>query len=202
MAKPTDSLLELHNWIESLGSVASLDDVILLVFERFREASGEEHSFLGGELAFLMRRAGHNSDALVILDELLRVHPDDVHHAIGKSGVYLYALDRPEKALECVDLALERAYRTGFFRREVLGYKARILLKLGRGEELSNVLEEIMSLQMAKDIPDVARERDFVDRAPPGFIREDVLTRYNQFRPKRPDDTAANEPPKYEPSDD
>ena len=202
MTKPSTTMRELISWINSLRSLDSLDDAILAVFERFRAASGEEHSILGSELASLMERAGHNSDALVILDELLRVHPDDVRHAIGKSGIYLYTLDRPDKALECIDIALERAYRTGFFRREALGDKARILLKLGRGDELSDVLEEIMSLQMTKDIPDIARERDFVDRAPPGFIREDALARYNLFRPKRPDDTSANEPPKYEPSDD
>jgi hypothetical protein len=46
------------------------------------------------------------------------------------------------------------------------------------------VLDEIMSLQMIAGVPDVGRERDFVDRAPPGLIEEDVLRRYNEFRPK------------------
>jgi hypothetical protein len=83
-----------------------------------------------------------------------------------------------------------------------LGHKARILLKLGRGDELSDVLEKIMSLQMKKGVVDVGRERDFVDRAPPGMIRRDVLDRYNEFRPKRAGDTSADEPPKFEPPDD
>ena len=55
---------------------------------------------------------------------------------------------------------------------------------------------------MKKPFPDIGRERDFVDRAPPGLIRKDVLARYNQFRPKRPEDTTANEPPKFELPDD
>lgn len=202
MTKPAKSLLELHEWVKSLRSGATLHEVILLVFERLKQIDGDEHWFLGNELVFLMREAGQNSDALVVLDQMMRIYPDDVHQPLSKSGIYFYALKRPDKALECVDVALQRAHRTGFFRREALNSKARILLELGRGDELSDVLEEIMSLQMAKDIPDIARERDFVDRAPPGFIREDVLARYNQFRPKRADDTAANEPPKYEPSDD
>jgi hypothetical protein len=104
--------------------------------------------------------------------------------------------------LRCIDLAQQRACRTGFFRREALGVKARILLQLGRGEALSQVLEEIMSLQIAKDVPDVGRERDFVDRAPPGLISDDVVARYNEFRPKRAGDTRSNEPPEYEPPDD
>jgi hypothetical protein len=59
-----------------------------------------------------------------------------------------------------------------------------------------------MSLQMVKNIPDIGRERDFIDCAPPGLIRKNVLDRYNEFRPKRPGDGLADEPPKYEPPDD
>jgi hypothetical protein len=128
--------------------------------------------------------------------------PDDVRFPISKAALYLYNLEDPEEALRCIDLALQRAYRTGFFRREALGDKARILLQLGRGEALSEVLEEIMSLKMIKGIPDVGRERDFVDRAPPGLIAEDVVARYNEFRPKRAGDSKADEPPEYEPPDD
>src|SRR5580704_13292740 len=129
-------------------------------------------------------------------------YPDDVRSLTSKASLYLYHLDDPEEALRCIDLALERACRTGFFRRQALGYKARILLELGRGQQLSDVLEEIMSLRIMKPIPDIGRERDFVDRAPPGLIREDVLARYNRFRPKRLGDTTANEPPEFQFPDD
>ncbi len=113
--------------------------------------------------------------------------------------MYLYWLDDPEEALRCIDRALERAYRTESFRRESLGVKARILLQLGRGEQLTPVLEEIMSLKIIKGDPDIGRERDFVDRAPPGLLPQDVVDRYNQFRPKRAGDTRSDEPPEYEP---
>jgi hypothetical protein len=59
-----------------------------------------------------------------------------------------------------------------------------------------------MSLQIMKDIADIGRERDFVDRAPPGLIRKDVLDRYNVFRPKRAGDSTADEPPEFEHPDD
>ena len=89
------------------------------------------------------------------------------------------------------------------FRKETHGVKSQILLQLGRGEQLSDVLEEIMPLQIRrKDIPDIGRERDFVDRAPPGLIRKDVLNRYNEFRSKRASDSMADEPPEFEPADD
>jgi len=128
---------------------------------------------------------------------MIELYPDDVRCPISKVTLYLYFLDDPEEALRCIDLALHRAYRTGFFRREALGVKARILLQLGRGEQLSRVLEEIMSLQMMKDIPDIGRERDFVDRAPPGLISGDIVTRYDEFCPKRAGDSRPNEPPEY-----
>lgn len=166
------------------------------------KASVEDHYDVAGNLEDLLVTAGRYHEALQLLVELSERYPNDVRLLISKATLYLYFIKDFERALSSIEVALELARRTGFFRREALGDKARILLKLGRGEELSDVLEEIMSLKMSKDIPDIARERDFVDRAPPGFIREDVLARYNQFRPKRPDDTAANEPPKYEPSDD
>ena len=89
---------------------------------------------------------------------------------------------------DAIDVALVRARRTGFFRREALGVKARILLKLGLGNQLSQILEEIMSLEMKPGIPDVRRERDFVDRAPSGMIAEDVIARYNVFCPRRDDE--------------
>ena len=72
-----------------------------------------------------------------------------------------------------------------FFGVNALGVKARILLKLGLGDQLSRTLEEIMSLEMKQGIPDCGRERDFVDRAPAGMIEEGVLARYNAFCPKR-----------------
>ncbi len=164
-------------------------------------AKEDDHRFLGDELAWLLREAERDAEAVQVLDQMLTQYPDDVRFAISKAMMYLN-LDRLKDALKCIDVALERAHRTGHFRRESLGLKARILLKLDRGDELSHVLEEIMSLQIVKGVPDIGRERDFVDRAPPGLIRKSVLDRYNEFRPKRPGDTSADEPPKFEPPDD
>ena len=167
-----------------------------------RIGDAEDHYDLALHLKHLLQDAGRDREALAILDEMIKLYPDDVRCPISKATENLYFLDDPEEALRWIDLALQRAYRTGFFRREALGVKARILLELQRGEELSRVLEEIISLQMAKDVPDIGRERDFVDRAPPGFIRADVLSRYNEFRPKRAGDSGSNEPPEFEPPDD
>jgi tetratricopeptide (TPR) repeat protein len=194
--------MKLVRWIDQLKAENPIDLVIRIVSERMQTADSEDCRMLAGELESLLREAGEYGRALEILEEMIERYPDDVRVPISGASLYLYYLDDLEKALISIDHALERAHRTGFFRREALGVKARILLQLGRGEELSDVLEEIMSLQMIRDIPDVGRERDFVDRAPLGLIRADVLARYNQFRPKRPGDSTSDEPPEDEPPDD
>ena len=140
------------------------------------------------DLKNLLLGAGREPEAERIIDEMIACLPDDVRFPLSKASLYLYYTDEPEKALDAINMALDRAYRTGFSRREALGVKARILLKLGRGEQLSQTLEEIMSLEMKREIPDSRRERDFVDGAPPGMIAEDLLARYNVFCPKRGDE--------------
>jgi hypothetical protein len=143
--------------------------------------------------------ARRDSEVIEVIDEMIERETDDVHFPIRKASHYLYFMDDLDKALNFIDFALRRAYRTGLLRSEALGVKARVLLKLGRGDDLTRVLEEIMAMNMIKGVPDVGRERDFVDRAPPGLIAEDVLARYNLFRPKRSEDGEADEPPEWEP---
>lgn len=197
-----DPLLKLAEWVWQLRREHSRRRVIEIVSERAQQAESDDYHFLAFELAGLLRDAGRIDEAIQIFDEVSDRFPDDVRALMSKSSTYFWALDQPEQALKCIDAALERARRTGFFRRKALGDKARILLELSRGDELSDVLEEIMLVPMMPGIPDVARERDFVDRAPPGLIRKNVLERYNEFRPWRPEDGLGDEPPKYEPAND
>ena len=162
-----------------------------------REAEWEDRVVLASTLVSYYTQAGRDSDAIDLIDEMIKRDTDDVLFPIRRACQYLYFIGDLEEALLSIDRALERAYRTGFFRREALGMKARILLKLVRGKELTRVLEDIMALKMIKGVPDVGRERDFVDSAPPGMIPKHVLARYNQFRPSRPDDDVADEPPEW-----
>jgi tetratricopeptide (TPR) repeat protein len=167
-----------------------------------RKSDGESQYTLALCLERLLVRAGRRDEALSLMNAMIERYPDDVRVPISMATHHLYFQNDAEEALKWIDLALRRAYRTGDSRREVLGNKARILLELGRGDALSQVLEEIMSLQIKKGVPDVGRERDFVDRAPPGLISDDVLARYNAFRPKRAGDTDADEPPEWSYPDD
>jgi tetratricopeptide (TPR) repeat protein len=139
---------DFDDWIKGLR--ASLNSVIRIVAERASTADADDYRLLASELAWLLREADRDGEALQVLDDMLQRYPDDVRPAISKANIYLYSLEEFEEAPKWIDVALERAYRTGFWRREALGDKARILLKLGRGDELSDVLEEIMSLQIQK----------------------------------------------------
>jgi tetratricopeptide (TPR) repeat protein len=198
---PPNSLQDLDEWIKRLRCAKPLGEVIREIKASLATARGNDYLFLGRELVLLLCEAGQYLDALAILDELLQCHPSDVRSAIGKANIYFYSLNQAEEALIWINVASVRASQTNVFRREALGEKARILLDLGRGEELSDVLEEIMSLQISSDTPDVGRERDFVDRAP-GLIRKNVLDRYNEFCPSRVGDGAVDEPPPFERPDD
>jgi hypothetical protein len=193
-----NSLVELNKWCFEVERKLPLSKAIAKVSARMRKGDDEDRYHLALHLQLLLVRAGRRDEAVSLMNAMIERYPDDVRVPISKATHYLYFENDPQEALRWINLALERAHRTGFFRREALGDKARILLQLGRGEELSQVLEEIMALRMAKGVPDIGRERDFVDRAPSGLIAEDVLARYNEFRPKRAGDSDADEPPEWE----
>jgi hypothetical protein len=179
---------KLHRWVDRLRRTRPLDDIIEVVEARRRGANDDDFYTLTFELKHLLIDAGRICEADQIIDEMIARLPDDVRFPIGKASLYLYDIKDPKGALDAINSALVRAHRTGFFRREALGVKARILLELELGEQLSQTLEEIMSLEMKPGIPDIKRERDFVDRAPSEMIAEDVLARYNAFCPKRDDE--------------
>jgi len=179
-----DPELELHRWVNGLKRKVSEGEVIDRVRSRLRIASAEDQLNLTYILGILLVNAGQHEEALPLFDDVIERQPDSVRSAIAKAVVYLRHLDDPEKALQAIDFALERSFRTRFYRRQALGVKARILVELRRGEQLGQVLEQIMSLKMFFDVRDIGRERDFLDRASPGLIADDIVTRYDAFCPK------------------
>jgi len=188
--------------MDQWGRGVSPDDIVASIEARFEAATGEDRYDLAAQLNTFLAIAYRDEERLRLLDQMMKEFPDDVRLPMDKAEVYLYSPGVISEALKWIDVAIERADRQGHSRRETRGYKARILLKLGRGDELSDVLEQIMALRLEKGANDIGRERDFVDRAPSGLIRKDVLDRYNEFRPKRSTDTSADMPPKYEPPDE
>ncbi len=183
--KKWERAVELCRWASNLRRELPLDRVIEVLDTRRRGANDDDLYTLSLELKHFLSEAGREREADRIIDEMIARLPDDVRFPLSKASLYLYRMDDPKGALAAANVALARAQRTGFFRREALGDKARILLKLGFGDQLTQTLEEIMSLERRPGIPDSGRERDFVDGAPSGMIAEDVLARYNVFCPKQ-----------------
>jgi len=188
----------MKGWMSQLRQGVLPDDIVADIYEHFRASIGEDRKQLAADLDAFLIIAERDRERLRLVDEVLEEFPDDVLVLMRKSSIYLYSMDDFEQALKWIEVAIEHADRQNCCRRMALGQKARILLKLGRGGELTDVLEGIMALRLEKGAIDVGRERDFVDRAPPGMIRKDVLERYNEFRPKRSTDTSADGPPRYE----
>jgi tetratricopeptide (TPR) repeat protein len=198
---------EVDHWLgelrlTQLRNEISAEEAIGRVQSELQEADGEDRLTLALNLNMLLTEAGRYDEALQLIDKMIAQIPDNVKFPIAKASLYFYRLNEPDKALEAIDFALKRAFRTKFFRREVLGEKARMLLRLGRGKELEQVLEQIMALKIAPGIPDVLRQRDFVDDAPSGLISDDIVARYDEFCPKPVDDLAWGEPPKWSPVDE
>ena len=182
-----DRVLGLHRWAYQMRSRMPDEEAVARVRSRLQSASAEDQPTLAHILGVFLTNAERYDEALSWFDMVIKRDPDHVRSAIAKAMIYRGRHKDPEKALEAIEVALERAFRTRFYRRHALGEKARILLKLGRGEKLGQALEQIMSLEMFSDVRDVGRERDFVDRAPPGLIPEDTVARYDRFCPKLDD---------------
>jgi len=183
--KKRERVVELHRWADKLRRELPLGEAIeVLDVRRLGTSDDDLYRVLTFELKNFLIDAGRQDQADRIIDEMIARLPDDVRFPIGKASLYLYDIKDPRKALDAINSALVRARRTGFFLREALGVKARILLELELGHQLSQTLEEIMSVEMMPGIPDVGRERDFVDRAPAGLIDEDLLARYDVFCPR------------------
>lgn len=180
-----DRIIEIENWVNDLRGKHSLNVVIDAVQKRKDAEKNERSKYqLALILKGLLIEAGRDQEALHLLKEMAGRLPGDVRFPIAEASLNLYFLDNPKAALTAIDEALARARRTGLFRREALGVKARILLKLGLGEELAATLEEIMNLKIEDGVPDVGRERDFIDQMPSGLISEELRARYDAFCPK------------------
>jgi tetratricopeptide (TPR) repeat protein len=109
-----NSIYELYDWVEHLRRTLPIDVAIRTVSDSLVKVDGEDHHVLASQLAELLRDAGRYTEALQVLDGMMQRYPDDVRPAMSKATNYLYCLEDPEEALECINLALQRAYRTGF----------------------------------------------------------------------------------------
>jgi hypothetical protein len=185
-----EKMKEIHDWHVSLIDKHPPLEVVEAIRARRRAGAPGEDAWLASvlQLQLVIAALGLEKEAEAVMDEMIERLPDDVQFPIAMTSFHRRHRRDAESARESSEVALTRAERTGCFRREVLGTRARIFLDLRRYDELNQTLEAIMALEIKPDCSDIPPERDFVDDAPPGAIRPDVLARYNAFRPKADDE--------------
>jgi tetratricopeptide (TPR) repeat protein len=112
--------------------------------------------------------AGRYDEAERIYLMLFDQCPDEPMPLISLAGQKLYFENDPAAAMEAIDRAIEVAYRSNNFRRLALGVKARIALAREKFDVVEDVLRRLLQLTHDKRGVDIAPERDFFDRLPPG----------------------------------
>jgi|SRR5215470_7798311 len=165
-----------------------------LVLSELRSLLAMEHS-----------REGNYAAAEAIHLQEFEEDPDDPMPLISLAGQKLYYEDQPELAMSFIDRAISVAYRSGIFRRHALATKARIALELKRYDVVESVLKDILQLTFNRKNFDIGRERDILDRLPPGSIDPEVARQYDEYcraKGKLPSAHQGREPPEWDDADE
>jgi hypothetical protein len=182
-----DQIAEIHRWRNRLfDELPPLEMVEAIKARRRAGAPGEDAALmriLYGQLVYAA--VCLTTEADTVIDEMIERPPGGTSFSLAKIDLNRPHLADAQAATASGEERVELANWTGFFRRELLGMQAQIFGDLGRFDDLNETLEAIMALEGNPDAPDIAPERNFIDHAPPGAIRPDVLERYNAFCPKR-----------------
>jgi hypothetical protein len=148
-------------------------------------ANSEEHYDWAWILESLLSEAGRYQEALQHLDQTIARYPDNVRPLITKASLHFLFSRRPGGGIEMHRPGAGNSLSHRLSSARSSRRESADIVQQGQGEQLSEVLDEIVSLRMIEGIPDIRRERDFVDRAPPGLISDDLRARYDRFCPKR-----------------
>jgi hypothetical protein len=113
--------------------------------------------------------------------ELFHDEPEDPVPLVKLAEQKFYFEKLEDVAMRIIGQAIEVAYRSGNFRRNALGVKARIALGMKDYKTVEHVLQEIMGLDFKDGNVDTGFMRDFFDRLPLGSIDPDVARRYDEY---------------------
>ena len=164
------------------GKVTVKSDVVAALEEKIR---GEAHPLRLHTLRWLLadeHRARGNflaAEAVSLADA--DANPDSARPLIALASQKLHDENLPEEAMRVIDRAVAAALRSGLFRREALGVKARIALELADYRAVEDVLRQIMGLTVTRGHMDIGAERDFFDRLPPGSVDPEVARAYDDY---------------------
>jgi hypothetical protein len=120
----------LWEWLRLLRKTAPKETQIDLIRARFDKATdADERRDLKDHLQILLHQTDRIDEALQLGDAWIAENPDDMYAYTCKSRTYLW-VDDLDNALDCVELAVACARRTGKWLRTALGYMARILVDM------------------------------------------------------------------------
>jgi hypothetical protein len=171
-----------NRWVTDARRAGGDLNVAHAIEARLESEPDEEirHS-LNFELAMTYKMTGRYDEAERIYLMLFDQSPDEPMPLISLAGQKLYFEEDPAAAMPVIDRAIEAAYRSNNFRRLALGTKARIALAQERFDVVEEVLRRLLQLTHDRRGADIALERDFFDRLPPGAINETVARRFDQY---------------------
>jgi hypothetical protein len=176
-------------WVEDARKAGGDINVIRVIEARLESEPDEEiRSSLNFELAMAYKMTERYGDAERIYQMLFDQCPDEPMPQISLAGQKLYFENGPAAAMRVIDRAIEAAYRSANFRRLALGMKARIALAQDKFDVVEDVLRRLLQLTHDSRGVDIAPERDFFDRLPPGAINKTVALRFDHYsrRASRP----------------
>jgi tetratricopeptide (TPR) repeat protein len=177
-------------WVEDARRTGGDVNVARAIEARLEsEPDQEVRSSLNFELAMAYKMTGRYREAERIYLMLFNQSPDEPMPLISLAGQKLYFEDDPAAAMGVIDRAIEAAYRSANFRRLALGVKARIALAQEKFDVVEDVLRRLLQLTHDKRGVDIAPERDFFDRLPPGAINETVARRFDHYSRQAEDRT-------------
>ncbi len=177
-----DPVEEIHRWHREWPQGQPDKDIIPALEDRIRRESHPSRLHaLRYFLADAHRDRGNYAASEAVFLSDFDADPENPQPLIFLASQKLYHEEQPEAAMPVIDRAVEVALRSGMFRRDALGVKARIALALDRPDVVEDVLRRIMALTFTRGNPDVATERDFSDRLPPGSIDADVARAYDEY---------------------
>lgn len=142
-------------------------------------------SRIAGELQLELAKAPSDRTHKARFDEveaLLRrcveLQPNDPYYRIRLAEHFHYYASDLKKALEAVNAAVEKAETNRMFVRQAHGTRIRIALDLKDYLTVEKSLEVLSSYSPSPGSPDVAPEKDFLKRLPPGAVPDDLVARY------------------------
>jgi len=172
----------LYGWIDEARHAGGYPDVARAIEARLESEPDEEiRRSLNFELAWAYKMTERYDEGERIYLILFNQSPDEPVPLISLAGQKLYCEEDPAAAMPVINRAIEAAYRSSNFRRLALGTKARIALAQEEFSVVEDVLRRLLQLTHDKRGVDIAPERDFFDRLPPGLINETVARRFDHY---------------------